>query len=208
MLTTFISSLFFLSEEEFQKVLVDLRRFLDELLAFGLDLNMDKTVVLLNMKGGRAPKWRKKVLRKEGDVTKLKLDAPVRPNPPLLLRLVKEHKYLGIMLSYDHCQDRTWILRKNAASATFARLRKWWGTTFPLHQQARLWFQTVWLLLSMDYKKLVLVPRGVQRFHGFVMRHLRILARSPRGADCETNISLLSRLKIIDPKLARIAGRR
>ena len=62
----------FLSEEEFQKVLVDLRRFLDELLAFGLDLNMDKTVVLLNMKGGRAPKWRKKVLRKEGDVTRLK----------------------------------------------------------------------------------------------------------------------------------------
>ena len=60
-------------------------------------------------------------------------------------------------------------------------------------------FQTGWPTLVYGLQEVGLNPRGVQRFHGFVMRHLRILARSPRGADCETNISLLSRLKIIDP---------
>ena len=124
------------SEEVFQKVLLDLRRFLDELLLYGLDLNMLKTVALLELKGSRSGKWRKKVVRKEGSTMVLRLEALERPNPPLLLRLVRSHKYLGRILSYRHCQDDTWTLRRNAASATFARFRKWWGSAFPLRERA------------------------------------------------------------------------
>ena len=187
------------SEAGFQKALTDLRKFLDELMDFGLDLNMDKTVVLLNLKGKRSAKWRHKVIQKEGSEHRLKLAALTRPNPPLLLRLVSTHKYLGIMLSYKNCQDATWKLRRDAASGTFARLRKWWGSTFPLQERIKLWFQTVWPTLTYGLSDVGLSQRGVRYFHGFVMRHLRILARSPRGPECETNDSLLSRLKLQDP---------
>ena len=187
------------SEEAFQKALLDLRRFLDELMLYDLDLNMDKTVVLLELKGSRSQKWRKKVVRKEGSSMVLRLDALDRPNPPLLLRLVRSHKYLGIMLSYRHCQDETWTLRRNAASATFARLRKWWSSAFPLRERVKLWFQTVWPTLTYGLLEVGLSKRGIQRFSAFVMKHLRILAKSPRGEGCELNVALLSRLSLSNP---------
>ena len=189
----------FASEMEFQQSLLELRQFLDALIAYGLDLNKDKTVVLLNLKGRRSAKWRKKVIVKEGAEYKLKLAAVTRPNPPLLLRIVGSHKYLGIMLSYKNCQDATWVLRRNAASATFARLRKWWGSAFGLRERIKLWFQTVWPTLTYGLAEVGLSQRGVRLFSGYVMRHLRILARSPRKKDCESNVALLKRLQLPDP---------
>ena len=189
----------FASETEFKMALHELRSFLDALLAYGLDLNMEKTVVLLNLKGRRASKWRKKLIVKDGTDYKLKLEALIRPNPPLLLRIVSSHKYLGIMLSYKNCQDATWVLRRNAASATFARLRRWWGSAFALRERLKLWFQTVWPTLTYGLAEVGLSQRGVRMFSGFVLRHLRILARSPRKKDCESNTALLQRLRLEDP---------
>ena len=187
------------SETEIQEALRDLRRFLDEMSVFGLKINTGKTGFLLHLRGRRASKWRSKLIRGRGDEAKIRLESVEKHGVPLFIPLVSEHKYLGIMLSYRRCSDATLNLRKRAAMGTFARLRKWWGSMFPLHHRIKLWYQTVWPTLCYGLADVGLTARGMRQFGALVFRQIRRLARSPLHVTRERNADLCSRLGITDP---------
>ena len=189
----------FSSEAEIHGMLHDLRIFLDQLQIHGLRVNYEKTAVLLYIQGRKAGKWRSKLIRGNGKNTKIRLEAIDKTGQAILLPLVTSHKYLGIMLSYRNCEASTLALRKKSAVSTFARLRKWWGSSFPLRDRVRLWYQTVWPTLTYGLVEVGLTKRLLAQFGATVYRQLRRIANSPVHKTGETNISLCKRLGISDP---------
>ena len=73
-----------------------------------------------------------------------------------MLPVVKEHKYLGVLISYGNALDRTLGLRIQAANHAFIRLRAWWKPSLPLKARMDLWFQ---LCGIKKRKKVSLVSR-------------------------------------------------
>ena len=184
------------SESSMATALKDLRRFLDGMIKHGLKINPAKTAVLMYLMGRRARSWRSKLIRGTGPDKKFRLEPLCKEDFSLLFPLVKEHKYLGVMLSYAHCQDATYRLRKQAAMGTFVRLRSWCGSCFPLRQRIKLWFQTVWPTLVYAIADVGLSRKGLLLFNALVFRMLRRLSRSPVHKTHESNSELCIRLGI------------
>ena len=90
-------------------------------------------------------------------------------------------------------------LCQNAAIGTFARLRKWWGSKFPLKQRLKLWYQTIWPTLTYGICDVGCTARGLQRLSSLALRQLRRLARSPIHLEHESHMSFCKRLKIQHP---------
>ena len=187
------------SEDGIRKSLWELRRFLDELGDHGLRVNMGKTAFMCHLRGLRAPKWRRKLLRGSGCSCRFRLEANTKHGEVLFIPFVSQHKYLGIMLGYRHGQSATLRLRIQAAQGTFSRLRRWWGANFPLKQRIKLWFQTVWPTLIYGLADVGCSPRGLQQFMSLALRHLRQLARSPVHLTRESNEALCMRLGVQNP---------
>ena len=187
------------SEETLQSSLLELRRFLDALKKHGLMINMEKTAFLLHLRGRRACKWRSKLIMGEGKAKKVKVAATQKDGDPLYIPLVTHHKYLGIILSYKDGQMATLQHRKRAAQGTFARLRVWWGSRFPLKHRLRLWFQTVWPTLTYGLVDVGCTSKGLMHLNSLVFRQLRQLARSPVHITRESNEALCARLGICNP---------
>ena len=189
----------FTSEEALVQALQDLRRVLDELMLFGLAVNMEKTAFLLFLRGKRSEKWRRKLIRGTKGSAKIRLESLVKNGEPLLIPLCHEHKYLGIVLGYRRGQKATLNSRISVATGTFARLRRWWGSGFPLKSRVKLWYQTVWPALTYGLAEVGLSGRDLSRFGAFVLRQLRCIARSPLHKTHETNEALCQRLGITHP---------
>ena len=187
------------SEDGLIIALREVRWILDELSLHGLSINMTKTAFLLHLRGRRACKWKAKLVRRSQSTTCIRLDALTKQGEPLFIPLVSEHKYLGIVLSYRHCQMATLKVRKNLAMGTFSRLRCWWGSRFPLRERIKLWFQTVWPTLTYGLADVGCTRRGLLQLGAFAMRQLRRLARSPSHLTHESNEALCKRLGIVHP---------
>ena len=188
----------FSEEDGLIKALKDLRVFLDKMGEYGLQVNMEKTAFLMHLRG-RSEKWRAKLIRGTGSQAKIKLSSVNRQGESLMIPLHEEHKYLGIMLGYRSCQKATLKLRMAAASGTFARLRRWWGSGFPLQARVKLWYQTVWPTLTYGLNEVGLSSKDHDRFGAFVFRHRRRLAKSPLHMTRESNENLCRRLGILHP---------
>ena len=190
----------FTNEDELQKNLAQLRILLDLLQVMGIKINVDKSVVLLHMRGSSSSKWRSKILRRLNGKMQVRLPPPNKSDTDVVfLPLVKEHKYLGIMLSYVHLQDATLRHRTRLAQHTFIRLRRWWKTCLPLHARINLWYQVVWPTLTYGLADTGLSKRGILKFQAVIFRQLRSIVKSPLHLTRESNRSLVIRLGILDP---------
>ena len=189
----------FSNEQELEMALVQLRVLIDMLLIIGIRVNMEKSVVQVHLRGTKAQTWKDKIFRQVNGKRHLRLKATSNEGSILLLPVVKEHKYLGVLMSYGNAMDRTLGLRIQAANHAFIRLRTWWKPSLPLKARMDLWFQVIWPTLTYGLFDVGLTKRGLARFQTVVYRQWRVIGRSPVHITRENNATLLERLAVVDP---------
>ena len=189
----------FKSESELREVLHLIRSFLDFLAIFGVVVNMQKSAILLHVRGRRAAKWRAKLLRSDQGQRVFRLPAISKDDQCLQIPLVKEHTYLGVKLGYHKTQRATFLYRAKLARGNFIRLRKWWGRTFPLEQRMRLWKQVIWPSLTYGLWDIGLNPAGQHQFSVLVHRQWRHLARNPVHITRDSHQTVRTRLGVAHP---------
>ena len=189
----------FHGEEELAEVLRLTRIFLDFLASFGVVVNMQKSAVLLMIRGKSAAKWQQRLLLTIEGQKHLRLPSVIPGDASLNIPVVKEHTYLGIKLGYAYSQKATFRFRASLARGNFIRLRKWWGGKFPLAQRVRLWKQVIWPSLTYGLWDMGLTLTGQKRFSTLVYRQWRHIAHSPVHLTRESNANLSLRLGMPPP---------
>ena len=119
----------------------------------GLQVSLDKTVVLCRVAGTRASMALQQhtFKRKDRDgVERLYINIPTN-STVLHLPLVHEHKYMGIMASYHNFEDCTLQHRLASAKNTYTRLKPFLRSRkrLSLPGRLRMWWACVWS--SMRY---------------------------------------------------------
>ena len=174
---------------------------LDTLCNLGLKINMDKTQVLIHLRGIQAPNWRSKLLRTVKGKTVLRLPYGSRGGSEVwCLPVVAQCKYLGIMLSYTKVRDLSLRHRIRISWQRFHNLRPWWRTSaLPLDRRIALWQCMIWPCLTHGIDVLGLTLKGKQLIRVCVLRQIRWIANSPSHIYRESNHKLLSRVGLCDP---------
>ena len=178
----------------FKNQLQQLGKFLHIISLSGLQINREKSAVLLRASGKRANSLLGRHVRSTGTGPQLKVPMPDKNT--LLFPMVSKHSYLGCIISYKQYEDFTLEKRCCQASTLFAQLRPILSDSkhHSLHDRLRLY--NIGVLSSLQYGVLVsgLTRKGAQKYHSFVIKHLRHIARSPRHLTHETNEALVARL--------------
>ena len=169
-------------------------------------MNVDKSAILLHLRGTKNAKWKSRLLRQHNGRVHLRLAALQKGGDVLHIPVVTVHKYLGIMISYNHAQDQTLKHRINAAQTAFIRLRTWWKPSLPLRARMDLWFQIVWPTLTYGLADVGLSKRGIAKCQTLIYRHWRHIAKSPVHLTRESNADLINRLGVADPMLRLACG--
>ena len=191
----------FSSENELEFSLVQFRLLIDLLTIMGIRINYEKSVVQLHLRGTRASKWRSKLLRRVNGRWQMRVPPQQAGGEVCWFPVVKQHRYLGVMMSYLRSQDATLGFRIKSAQHTFIRLKTWWSSCLPLSSRFSLWMQIVWPTLTYGLADVGLTKKGLSRFRTLVFRQWRCIAKSPVHLTRESDENLLVRCKMVDPLL-------
>ena len=154
---------------DFHRALSSIPILLGALRAFGLNINLSKTAVLVRQ--------------------------------PEFVPLVKQHKYLGCIISLFDFEVRTLRHRISVGRSQFTRLRKVLTSRkhLTLSRRARIWDACIWSSLSYGLICCGFTGYSYSKLAEVVATQLRAVARSPRHIHHETNEALRARLHIQDP---------
>ena len=191
----------FATEVELEQSLRQIYDLITALKDLGLRINMDKTQVLLHLRGIRAPLWRKRLLRNLGGKMVMKLPFGKSSGREVFhIPVVSHCKYLGIMLSYTKLRDLSVRHRIKISWQRFHNLRPWWrSSALPLHRRIALWQCMIQPCLMHGLDVLGLTLRGKHVLRVCVLRQVRWIANSPLHILREPNHTLLRRLGLCDP---------
>ena len=187
------------SEEELEVALIQFKLLVTVLQIIGIVINVEKSVVMLHIRGTRAPKWKSKLLRRDHGKWKFRLPPHQPGDDVLFFSTAREHRYLGVVMSYMRSQDATLSYRMRMAQHTFIRLRMWWRSSLPIRDRMNLWMQVVWPTLTYGLSDVGLSKRGFSKFNGLVFRQWRVIGKSPLHITRESNEKLMQRLGVFDP---------
>ena len=169
----------------------------------GLQVSLDKTVVLCRVAGTRASMAMKQhsFKRKDKDgVERMYVKVPTN-RTTLHLPLVQEHKYMGIMATYYNFEDSTLNHRIASAKNTYTRLKPFLRSRkrLSLPGRLRMWWACVWSSMRYALPSVGVTGAGATTLRGLVATHMRALAVSPRHLTGETTELLFARLGVQDP---------
>ena len=164
---------------------------------FGMTLNMDKSRIVLKLRGGSARRWLKAH-------TKRTLQGPVlqlgTPHAPIDIPRVHRIVYLGVVASYTSFEQQTYAHRQQAALACKHRLgRVLRSRRLRLKQRVRLHIACVRSSLLYGLHAVGINPAVARRLVQFDNRSLRALSRSPAFLSHESTSNLRRRLDASDP---------
>ena len=169
----------------------------------GLQVSMDKTVVLLRLAGTRCSMtWAKHTIKRKDREGHERLYIKVPTDRDLIyLPVVKEHKYMGIMATYYNFEDCTLMHRISAAKNNYARLKPFLRSRkrLSLPGRLRMWWTCVWSALRYALPSVGVTASGATTIRGLIATHLRALAVSPRHITGEHSTTLFARLGVDDP---------
>ena len=189
----------FCSPEDFSVLLRRVGHLFDCLEQAGLPVNLNKTVALCRMTGKRLQSIQKRYFQKTGLGMFLKI--PRMDGTVTLIKLVHQHAYLGVKLSYFNFEAYTMAHRLQAGKRTQQLLHKWLHLKSGLkpHQRVKLWQQCV---LSSCLHGLIHTGFQVQhllQFHRTCILQLRRIFKEPVHLTLEPNADFLNSHGILPP---------
>ena len=125
------------SELHFHNCCVQIGRILDDLTELGMQISVDKTVVLIHLGGSAAKKAMHSRINRNKAETFLEVKTKAGP---VRIPVRKEHKYLGAIITYGRFERSTVTYRLQQAWQTFHRLhRLLTSKALPTSTRVRLW---------------------------------------------------------------------
>ena len=182
---------------DFRKACIQIPKILQDLEQLGMLVSVDKTVVLLAMKGSATQQLLQDfTVRSQGERF-LQLRGPFGQ---VRLPIRTHHTYLGVRIGYHTFERATVQLRASQAWTAFHRLHPFLkNTTIPLRKRLQLWSSGIWPVLSYGLSSVGLDHVSAAQINQLVLRQLRMVARSSPHITHETNSDLLSRLGMPAP---------
>ena len=189
----------FFCPEDFEILLRRAGHLLDCLEQAGLPVNLNKTVALCRMTGKRLQSIQKRFFQKTSQGMFLRI--PRTDGTITLVKLVHQHAYLGVKLSYYNFEAYTMAHRLQAGKRTQQLLHKWLHLKSGLKpfQRVKLWQQCV--LSSCLHG---LIHTGFQahhllQFHRTCILQLRRIFKEPVHLTLESNVDFLNSHGILPP---------
>ena len=187
----------FKSPEAFKKAIRAIGVLVHTLQQVGLQLSMEKTVVLLAIAGTSSPSLLSKYKAQIDNVPHLQI--PVGRDK-LAFKIVSSHKYLGAKVSYRGFELLNLKHRLNTAWGCFWRLHHILiHRSLSLSTRVRLWQACVFSVLRYSLHSVGLPAQGPSMIRHAVHRQLRLIARSPAHLWHVTTQDILQRLQVRDP---------
>ncbi|CAE7403450.1 pol [Symbiodinium sp. CCMP2592] len=188
----------FTSPQGFREAIERVGKLLEVLAQAGLNINDDKTQVLLRLAGSRAKRMLQEVTETRRDGRQLRVSALWMQR---FLPVCKQAKYLGAQLSYEAYEDATLHHRVTAARATYGRLRRILTSrsNLSLTSRVRLWSACVASGLYYALDSSGISNNGLQKVRVLVQKQLRAIARMPTHITHVSNQELLDRLGVCEP---------
>ena len=131
---------------ELRQTMSQLTTLIATLKHFGMDVSAQKSVILYSLHGRKAEKFLCNARFKRADKWHM------RVSPDFDFPIVRQHKYLGVIISYGSFEAHTLEHRIHCASTAFSRLRHILCTKNVLSTMKRvqLWKAIIWPTLKMD----------------------------------------------------------
>ena len=177
---------------DFRNACSQISRMLSDLQDFGMQPALDKTIVILLLKGKAAPKLLKEYVVKRGQQRFLRLP---QLHSRTLLPVKTSHLYLGVKIGYHLFERDTIQYRLSQSWVAFYRLHSLLKhPNIPIRKRLLLWQTCVWAITKHGLTSTGVDPVGADKLVAQSLRQLRMVARSPAHITHESNNSLLERL--------------
>ena len=186
------------SPHDLQVLLMRVGKLITLLEAHGLIVNT-KTVAILHMQGSLLRSELRKHVKRTSEGTFLCI--PRDNQPDFHIRLVKQHSYLGVILSYNNFELQTAVHRLRQANKLSFQLQKWL-TGFEglrLSQRIQVWMQCIFPCMIHGILQTGLTKLALQKFDVFIMKQLRRIYRAPTHMTHLSHIDFLDKYQIRDP---------
>ncbi|CAE7764519.1 unnamed protein product [Symbiodinium sp. CCMP2592] len=171
---------------------------LTTLARFGMKISVDKTVILVSVKGTKAAGALKRHVRHVPGKGHF-LCIPVGAEH-VLLPIVKQHTYLGLQLSYTAPEQLSLKHRFRQSWTTFNRLLPALkSSSLTQQQKLRVWHSCAYAALMYGLDCTGLPLGGAEKLLQHVAKQLRVILKSPVHLSRESSIDLLARLGYITP---------
>ena len=201
--TSYADDLFFgwtiSSGQEMAMVYRAIRHILDGLGKQGLQLSLDKTVIVLGLKGpGAATCLKRYVVERagmQGQFMKFQIEGEAA-----YVKIVKQHLYLGAQISFQKYEQATAKYRMGLAQGAYTRLAPVLKCrTVPLKLRLHLWQGTILPTLLHGLDCLGLLPTEAAQMMTIFYQQARAIAKSFSMYTHETNMQFARRLKLASP---------
>ena len=187
------------TKEDIRRTIQEMGTLLDVLDDLNLTISLKKCAVLLRIVGtSRTEIYKRHTCRHEGQTC---LIIPRKGGKCSYLPIVKQHKYLGSMLSYTNPEDSTLTLRLQSGKQAFFRLIKFLGKShvLPLKQKLKLWTQCVLCSYLYGLFAVGITPAGLTRLSRSIIQDLRRITQKWSHLTHVTNLELCQDLKMQMP---------
>ena len=186
------------SPEDFEVLLLRVGKLLDHLESLGLIVN-NKTVAIMHMQGTLLTATLRRWVKRTSQGTFLVI--PRANEKTFWVRLVKQHCYLGITLSYQNFELQTIQHRIRCATKLSYVLQRWLTGRegLSLKHRMQVWTQCVYTCVIHGLFQVGLTEQLLHALDVFCMKQLRRLARAPVHLTQLSHLQFLAAYHLPDP---------
>lgn len=171
---------------------------LDLLQELGMEVNIGKTIVILRMAGSQLTRANRHFLLRAKEGTFLRVP---RMHGQTHIRIVAQHTYLGIRLSYrnhTHCTLQTRLAAGRKASLI---IHRWLFCkhAFSTKGRLKLWHQCIFSCVTYGLLHVGLTESDLLKLRIFCIQQLRRIFHQPAHITHIPNHTFLSQHHLIDP---------
>ena len=166
---------------------------------FGMTVNSGKSQLLIHLWGKKGTKWLKQRTRGVEDRTMFVAKTP--QGKVFHLPIVKQIKYLGIILSFGSFERETVRYRIKCAETNRRRLQQvlQGKHRLSLAHRIRMWQACVMTSMLHGIVATGVTPHELRMIRSSVARHIRAIASCPVHLTRESTAHLFARLKVQEP---------
>ena len=174
---------------ELLKAVKDLELILDILASFRLQVNFQKTALLISVKGKDAKATLNTLLVHKAGVPHLKVQVQGKEQ---LLKICESHTYLGTKLAYRNRRDLNVAHRISAAQTRYQQIRKVLNGRNPLSTKyrLRLWAACVNSSLLYSLEAVGCSLKGLRKLYTLATRHIRAILKLPAHLSRVTDVTI------------------